>query len=291
MARAVSSLRLVHTVADLRAARARLAEPVGLVPTMGALHAGHASLLRHARLECAALVASVFVNPLQFGPDEDYQKYPRSLERDLALLDEAGADLVFAPSVAEVYPQPVECLVDPGPLARFFEGERRPGHLSGVATIVLKLFNIVAPHRAYFGKKDAQQLAVVKRMAVDLNVPVDVIGCETVREPDGLAISSRNEYLSANERREATRLYRALAHVAQRFLEADTESGGARDIGPILKEAEAMLQPLRLDYLAVVDPAKFEDISEMRPQGALIAIGAAFAGSTRLIDNVDVRAA
>jgi pantoate--beta-alanine ligase len=283
MAQAVSSLRLVNTIAGLRELRAHAREPVGFVPTMGALHAGHASLVERARADCATVIASIFVNPLQFGPREDYERYPRTIERDLGSLEQAGADIAFVPGVDEIFPSAAQFSLDPGPLARYFEGERRPGHFAGVAAVVLKLFNIAGPHRAYFGNKDAQQLAVVKRLVDDFNLPIEVVACDTIREPDGLAMSSRNAYLSADERTAALRLYRALSRIAERIAAGDEKAGS------IIAEGEAMLPPLRLDYLAVVDPAKFEPLSDIPSSGPLLAIGAAFAGETRLIDNVCAR--
>ena len=195
--------------------RASGAASVGLVPTMGFLHAGHVALVERARRENQRVAVSIFVNPTQFGPSEDLARYPRDLERDSALLAGAGCDAVFVPEVAEMYPPGAATLVDVGPVASPLEGERRPGHFSGVATVVLKLFGIVQPARAYFGEKDAQQLAVIRRMTRDLDVPVDVVGCPTVREADGLALSSRNSYLTPDERRAASVLYRALTACAR----------------------------------------------------------------------------
>jgi len=281
----VDAVRVVRTVAELRALRAALLEPVGFVATMGALHGGHETLVRRARQECTTVAASIFVNPLQFAPGEDFEKYPRTFAVDVERLAAWGTDVVFAPSTDEMYPPQMECAVEPGPLAAFFEGTKRPGHFRGVATVVLKLFEIVAPQRAYFGWKDAQQLAVVRRMAADFNLPVQVVACPTVREPDGLAMSSRNAYLSDGERAAAPNLQRAL-----RGLAAALSVRGA-GLSPALRAAEAMLPPLRLDYLAIVDPEKFVPLDELPPSGPLLAIGAAFAGSTRLIDNAEVRSA
>jgi pantoate--beta-alanine ligase len=232
---------------------------VGLVPTMGALHDGHRALLRAARAECDRVVMSLFVNPTQFGPGEDLDRYPRDESGDRAIAAEEGVDEVFAPTVAEMYPAGFATTVSVGDLARRYEGVHRPGHFDGVATVVLKLIHRVRPQAAYFGRKDAQQLAVIRRMVADLDVPVEIRPVETVREPDGLAISSRNVYLSADERRAAPSLHRALL---------------ARD--PSLCEGE-------VDYLAVVDPDTFDSIPP-RP-GALV-IGAARFGTTRLIDNI-----
>ncbi len=233
----------------------------GLVPTMGALHAGHRALLRRARSECDVVVMSLFVNPTQFGPDEDLDRYPRDEERDRAIAAEEGVDRIYAPTVEEMYPEGFATSVSAGDLGSRFEGAHRPGHFDGVATVVLKLFNRLRPDVAYFGQKDAQQLAVVRRMTSDLDLAVEIRAVETVREPDGLALSSRNAYLSADERRRAPSLHRALA---------------ARDRS--LVEGE-------VDYLAVVDAGTFLDV-EPRP-GALV-IGAARFGPTRLIDNIRI---
>ncbi|HZV79250.1 MAG TPA: pantoate--beta-alanine ligase [Candidatus Binatus sp.] len=276
-------MQTVATVAEMRRVRRSLPAPVGFVPTMGALHAGHLSLVTRARSECASVVASIFVNPLQFGPNEDFDRYPRTPERDTQLLTEAGVDVIFAPERSEMYPPDAQFIVVPAALAEHLEGERRPGFFTGVATVVLKLFNIVAPDVAYFGQKDAQQLAVVSRMVRDLFVPVRIAACPTVRENDGLAMSSRNAYLEVEQRAAAPRLHAALTQIA-RALES-----GQRDVAAATVQAEAVLPPLKLDYLAVVDPAVFEPL-RAAPAGAdLLAVGAAFAGSTRLIDNVEVR--
>ena len=233
----------------------------GLVPTMGSLHDGHRALLRRARAECDRVVMSLFVNPTQFGPGEDFALYPRDPERDRAIAADEGVDEVLAPSDAEMYPEGFDTVVQVGDVAARFEGAFRPGHFPGVSTVVLKLFNLVRPDVAYFGRKDAQQLAVIRRMTADLAVPVEVRDVETVREPDGLALSSRNALLSPEERRRAPSLHRALQ---------------ARD--PALCEGE-------LDYLAVVHPDTFRE-APARP-GALV-IGAARFGTTRLIDNIRI---
>jgi pantoate--beta-alanine ligase len=236
---------------------------VGLVATMGALHSGHRALLRCARAECDEVVMSLFVNPAQFGPGEDFDRYPRDEVRDRAVAAEEGVDRVYAPTVAEMYPKGFSTTVSVGGLGTIFEGAHRPGHFDGVATVVLKLFNVVRPDVAYFGQKDAQQLAVIRRMTADLGLGVEIRAVETVREDDGLALSSRNAYLSPDERRRAATLHRALA---------------GRDPG--LVEGD-------VDYLAVVDADTFAEV-EPRP-GALV-IGAARFGSTRLIDNIRIEA-
>ena len=270
------------SVAALRAARRALASPVGFVPTMGALHAGHEALVNRAREECGGVVASVYVNPLQFGPGEDFSKYPRTFEADAAMLERHGVDVLFAPDDAEMYPAGAQTHVNIGTVAQRLEGERRPGHFSGVATVVLKLFNAAAPDRAYFGKKDAQQLAVIARMTRDLDLPVAIVACPTVRESDGLAVSSRNRYLNAEQRRDAVGLSRALKLIVE------TLERGATDLGAVLRAAAAELGPLRADYLAVVDSNAFVPLESVPRSADLLAVGAAFCGDTRLIDNMDL---
>ncbi len=283
-------MKRIETIGEMRAARDALAAPVGFVATMGALHAGHESLVARARAECASVVVSVFVNPLQFGPHEDYARYPRALEADGEKLARLGADVLFAPAAAEMYPPDSGFAVTPGSVAAHLEGERRPYFFSGVATVVLKLFNIVRADRAYFGQKDAQQLAVIRQMVADLDLAIDVVGCPTVRESDGLALSSRNAYLNADERREAVRLSHALELIARRLSAAPNPlAPHAQDVTRVIQEAEATLPPLKLDYLAVVDPRRFEALTRLPPKTPLLAVGAAFAGTTRLIDNVEFR--
>ena len=276
-------MRICSTVAELRATRRDLAAPVGFVPTMGALHAGHESLLERARAENASLVASIFVNPLQFGPGEDLASYPRSFDDDVALLERIGCDALFAPPAAEMYPPGSQTRVEPGGVAVRLEGESRPGHFAGVATVVLKLFSLAAPDRAYFGEKDAQQLAVVRQMVRDFDVPVGIVACPIVRERDGLALSSRNRRLSDAERRDAVGLSRAL-----RFIVESLE-GGATDLGAVLRAASAELGALRKDYLEVVDPSAFVPLGSVPLGAELLAVGAAYCGTTRLIDNMKLR--
>lgn len=273
-------METVTTIADLRARRARLPSPVGLVPTMGYLHAGHCALIARARAECASVIVTVFVNPTQFGPHEDYARYPRDLARDQRLAAEAGADLLFAPSVEEMYPPGFATFVEVGPPALRWEGERRPGHFRGVATIVTKLFALTQPDRAYFGEKDYQQLLVVRRLVADLNLPVTIVGCPTVREPDGLALSSRNVYLRPEERPRAAALYRAL-QTAQALLAAGERRGAV-----LVDQMAAVIAAdgLDLDYAAVVDPETLEPLDLVTgPARALIA---ARLGGVRLIDNL-----
>ena len=274
---------VARTIAQARASRLELPAPVGFVPTMGALHAGHASLVSRARAECASVVVSLFVNPLQFAPGEDFARYPRAFDSDLALLDKVGADMLFAPAEDELVRAGAQTSVEVGAVAARLEGERRPGHFRGVATIVQKLFHIIAPQRAYFGEKDAQQLAVIRRMTADLDLPIEIVACPTVRDADGLALSSRNAYLSADERREALRLSRVLRAVA------DGLAAGERGAAKLIAQTVPELLHLRCDYVAVVDPRAFEPLDVAPPGTELLVVGAAFSGTTRLIDNVHAR--
>ncbi|MBI3972611.1 MAG: pantoate--beta-alanine ligase [Chloroflexi bacterium] len=273
-------MKVCRTVADFRAARAGATAPLGLVPTMGALHEGHLSLVRRARGECASVAMSIFVNPTQFGPHEDFTRYPRPIERDHALAEAAGVDLVFNPSVEEMYPAGFATYVDGGGPALRWEGERRLGHFRGVATVVTKLFTVIAPQRAYFGEKDYQQLQVVRRLVADLNLPVEIAGCPVVREPDGLALSSRNVYLAPDERPHATALYRALT-TGRKCVAA-----GERDAAAVRRAMETVListPGATIDYVAVVDPVTLEPLE--RVDGPARALIAARLGLVRLIDN------
>jgi pantoate--beta-alanine ligase len=277
-------VREVASSAELRAATdaARASGAgVGFVPTMGALHAGHRALLSRARAVNDLVVASVFVNPLQFGPAEDLASYPRDREADLAVLTAEGTDLAFLPAEGEVWPAPPEVRLQVGALVDRLEGLARPGHLDGVATVVAKLLHLVGPSRAYFGQKDAQQLAVVRRMVEDLAFPNEIVACPTVREPDGLAVSSRNAYLSASERERATALYRALSAARGVF------QAGQRDPAAVEATARDLLEDapgVEPDYVALVDPATFEPAKQAEA-GQVLAT-AARVGRTRLIDNV-----
>jgi len=256
---------------------------VGLVPTMGYFHEGHRSLMRAARGENDVVVVSLFVNPTQFGPDEDLDAYPRDLDGDLAVAVAEGVDVVFAPTVVEMYPDGTRTTVHVEGLTSRLCGAARPGHFDGVTTVVAKLFSIVGPCRAYFGRKDAQQLAVVRRMVADLNLPVQVVGCPLVREPDGLAMSSRNSYLSPDDRVRATVLVRALRAAA------DLVVGGERDACSVEAAIVATLaaEPsVRVDYVAIVDAQTMEPVERLE-RDTLVAL-AAFVGTTRLIDNVTV---
>ena len=262
---------------------------VGFVPTMGALHRGHASLMQRARAENDVVVASIFVNPLQFGPTEDFFRYPRDLESDARLAEEAGVDHLFAPEVADMYPAgAVATRVDVGPIGEVGEGFWRPGFFSGVATVCVKLFNIVGPGRAYFGQKDAQQLAVIRQVVADLDLPVDVVGCPTVREPDGLAVSSRNAYLDPEARRVAPALAAAL------FAARDAASSGEDSARELRWLVETYLEgepSLRLQYVDLFHPLTFAPLERLAGTGGpgrAVLAAAAHAGGTRLIDNVEL---
>ena len=277
------ALEIVETIAGLRArvAARRSAGLVGLVPTMGALHEGHASLIRQARAECSSVVVSIFVNPIQFDRPEDLERYPRSLDVDAALCASLGVDLVFAPTVAEMYPVSLECRVEVGRLADHLCGRFRSGHFSGVATVVLKLFEIVQQDRAYFGEKDAQQLAVVRRLVSDFNVATTIVGVPTVRESDGLALSSRNQRLDLDERQLAPALYHALQRVKSAI------AAGVSNVSQLKQLAVTQIPPdprLRLEYFEIVDPMDFQPVDAVT--GPVVAAGALWVGTTRLIDNV-----
>jgi len=274
-------MKVIETIAEMRKLRLKLAEPVGLVPTMGYLHEGHLALVRQARIENSSVVVSIFVNPTQFGPREDFKQYPRDPQRDLALLEKEKTDIVFMPSQAEMYPPQFSSWVEAGKLAERLEGASRPGHFRGVATVVAKLFNIVQPTRAYFGQKDAQQAAVVKRMVADLNMNLEIVTVPTVREPDGLAMSSRNTYLNAEERQAALVLYRALSLAQQLY------SQGGRNAQRLRQEMTALIQkePLaNIDYVSVAHPETMEELDKVSPP-ALVSLAVKI-GKTRLIDNI-----
>jgi pantoate--beta-alanine ligase len=275
-------MQVLKTIPDVRRWRAAAVPPVGFVPTMGYLHEGHLSLVRRARTENTTVAVSIFVNPTQFGPHEDFQAYPRNLERDLALLKTVEVDAVFIPSVEEMYPPGACTVIDVEALHTMLEGASRPGHFRGVASIVCKLFHLMQPDRAYFGEKDYQQLQVIRQMVSDLRMPIEVIGCRTVREPDGLAMSSRNVYLSPAERQAAGILSRAL------FQAASLATDGERDAAHLTVVVRDMLasQPLlRIDYVAVVHPQTLQPVATIGPEGAVVCL-AVWIGRTRLIDNV-----
>jgi pantoate--beta-alanine ligase len=277
-------MKIIETVAELRQwsrAQRTTGHLVGLVPTMGALHEGHRSLVHAAKAECGAVAVSIFVNPTQFGPNEDFARYPRTFEADLVLLEAEGVDVVFAPAVEEIYRPGAMTFVEVEGLSGRLDGGSRPGHFRGVATVVAKLFIAAEPDRAYFGQKDAAQVAVLRRMTADLLLPVNIEVCPIVREPDGLAMSSRNRYLSAEERKQALVLRQALNAV-----EGAANNGERRAAALIaLANAEFAAEPgVRLDYVAAVDWATLLPVEIAEP-GTLFAV-AAWVGTTRLIDNV-----
>ena len=273
---------IARTVEEVREAIRNAARPLGFVPTMGALHEGHVSLLRAARSHCDSVVMSIFVNPLQFGPSEDFERYPRSESEDLAVAENEKVDIAFIPPIDEMYPAGRATTVRVAGIGDAYEGASRPGHFDGVATVVAKLFAIVEPDVAFFGQKDAQQLAVIRRMVIDLSLPIEIVGCETVRETDGLAMSSRNVYLSSEDRKRAASLQQALREAGELI--------GQR--GDVLEAVEAMRERLEentdgVDYAAAVDPVTFDS---PRDGGPYLLIVAARVGGTRLIDNLLVEA-
>jgi pantoate--beta-alanine ligase len=273
-------MKLISSLSDLRTIRLLLPEPVGFVPTMGFLHAGHISLAERAKQECASVIASIFINPTQFGPNEDLAKYPRDLPRDLALLEAAGVDLVWTPTPEVMYPTGFQTWVTVERLTEPLEGAMRPGHFRGVTTVVAKLFNAVQPQKAYFGQKDAQQAAVIRRMTKDLDFPIEIIVCPTVREADGLAMSSRNAYLNPEERKAATVLFHALS-AARSAYEAGERNGDA--LRKLMTDT-IHAQPLaRLQYVSCADCDTLEELDQVTGK-ALLSM-AVFVGKTRLIDN------
>jgi len=274
-------MKVIETISEMRQLRLKLTEPVGFVPTMGYLHEGHLSLARQARVENPSLVVSIFVNPTQFGPQEDFRQYPRDPQRDLALLENANTDIVFMPSADEMYPSQFSSWVEVDRVTERLEGASRPGHFRGVATVVAKLFNIIQPTRAYFGQKDAQQAIVIKKMVADLGMNVEIVALLTVHEPDGLAMSSRNDYLSPKERQAATVLYQALT------LAQELWSQGEKDAEHLRQQMTDLIQkePLAtIDYVSVADPQTLEELNKVNAP-ALVSLAVRI-GSTRLIDNV-----
>jgi pantoate--beta-alanine ligase len=272
---------------ELLALRAGIRDwPIALVPTMGALHEGHRSLIRHARELADVVAVSIFVNPLQFGPGEDLDRYPRTLSADLEVCTEEDVDIVFVPTREVMYPVEPEVTISAGRLGTLVEGAFRPGHFDGVLTVVTKLFNLVRPTYAIFGEKDAQQLALIRRMVKDLELPVRIVARPTVREPDGLALSSRNRYLSAPERQTALALSQALRRGAELAAEGPAAVLGAARA--VLDAAATADPPLRVDYLALVDPATFAEVDGAHAGPAVLAV-AGRVGTTHLIDNIAVR--
>jgi len=277
-------MRTVTTIPELRAARAALPDPVGLVPTMGFLHQGHLSLVRLAKGECASVIVSIFVNPTQFGPSEDLAAYPRDLGRDLRLLEAEGVDLVWSPTTEVMYPAGFQTWVSVDEVSKSLEGAMRPGHFRGVATVVAKLFTAVQPDKAYFGQKDAQQVVVIRQMTRDLNLPVEIVVCPIVREPDGLAMSSRNVYLNPAERQAATVLSRALFAARDAFLSGERDAQQLRDRITAMVSAEPLAC---LQYVSCAHPDTLEELHGSVTH-ALLSM-AVFVGKTRLIDNVEIR--
>jgi pantoate--beta-alanine ligase len=281
-------MQVLSTIHEMRAAcRAvrqggqSLGQSLGLVPTMGALHAGHISLVRAARAQCDVVAASIFVNPTQFGPNEDFAKYPRTFEQDCAMLEAEGVALIFAPTPGEMYPSGATTFVEVAEIGDRLDGVSRPGHFRGVATVVAKLFHIVAPDKAFFGQKDAAQVAVLRRMVRDLNFDLELVVCPIIRESNGLAMSSRNRYLFAQERDLALVLSRALHAIYQ------TYHAGQTNVAPLLDAAHSVMAihpEVRIDYLTIVDPGTLLPLDKAAP-GALAAV-AAYVGTTRLIDNI-----
>jgi pantoate--beta-alanine ligase len=278
-----ASMRLITTIHEMRSLTRVLRQErrsLGLIPTMGALHDGHLSLVRRACQECDAVVVSVFVNPSQFSPGEDFRRYPRDLRRDLELLARFRVAAVFVPDEAEIYPEGIQSWVDPGPLAELYEGVSRPGHFRGVATVVLKLFNIASPDAAFFGQKDFQQVIILRRLVRDLNLDVRLAVCPIVRDQDGLALSSRNGYLCAEERQGAPTLYRSLQHARELVEAGETSSRKIAD--EIRKVLDAELR-VRLDYVEVVESLNLQPVAQVAAGD--MALVAAWVGGTRLIDN------
>jgi len=279
-------MRLIQNVSEMKALSKSVIDDgktIGFVPTMGYLHQGHLSLVQKAREENDIVVVSIFVNPTQFGPNEDYNRYPRDLERDLRLLNPFNVDYIFNPSVEEMYPAYYSVYVDETEMSKYLCGARRPGHFRGVCTVVTKLFNIVRPTHAYFGQKDAQQFRILRRMVENLNMDVEMVEMPIVREPDGLAMSSRNVYLSDEERREAPRLYKSLLE-AKKLIDS-----GERDVQKIKDEIQRVLNHplLKIDYVEIVDEKTLIPVD--RIEGDVIVAIAVFFGKARLIDNVIIK--
>ena len=277
-------MKVIEKIDEMKRLRLKLAEPVGFVPTMGYLHQGHLSLVRRASVETQSVIVSIFVNPTQFGPGEDFNRYPRDPEHDLTLLEKEKVDAVFIPSAGEIYQPQFDSWVEVGKLSQRLEGASRPDHFRGVSTICAKLFNIVNPARAYFGQKDAQQLAVTKKMVSDLAMNLEIVALPTVREPDGLAVSSRNIYLNPEERQAATALYQALT-LAQKLW-----SQGERDAKHLRREMTALLkkEPLaEIDYVSIANPETLDELAKVTSP-SLVSLAVKI-GNTRLIDNVVLR--
>jgi pantoate--beta-alanine ligase len=273
-------MKVIEKIADFRRIRQRLAEPVGFVPTMGYLHEGHIALVKRASEENGSVVVSIFVNPTQFGPKEDFKNYPRDIKRDLAMLKPL-TDIVFMPSAPEMYPENHDTCIVPGDIAGKLEGAARPGHFRGVNTVVAKLFNIVQPTRAYFGQKDAQQLIIIKKMVDDLNMNLQIVTCPTVREVDGLAMSSRNIYLNREQRRAATVLFKALTLAGELWGQGEKEAGTIRRRMNELIEKEPLAE---ISYISVAHPETLKEMHRIKAP-ALVSLAVKI-GKTRLIDNI-----
>lgn len=280
------TMRLIKTIKQMRqwAERRRRGKTIGFVPTMGALHEGHRSLMRAARRRCDAVVVSIFVNPAQFGPNEDYARYPRDLKGDAALCRREKVDVLFMPTAETVYPEGHDTKILVGRIGEVLEGAVRPGHFSGVATVVAKLFQIVRPQIAFFGQKDYQQTVVIKRLVRDLNFPVKIVVCPTVREKDGLAMSSRNRYLSSEERNASRVLFKALQKGRERIQEGERDSAAVRDAMTLLIQEQP---PARIEYAAIVHPDTLMEVTQI--EGPVVLLLAVWIGKTRLIDNLLVK--
>lgn len=273
-------MKITKTIDEIKKLRGQLSGSVGFVPTMGYLHEGHLSLVKQAKTENDLVIVSVFVNPKQFGPHEDFQKYPRDIQRDLTFLESAKTDIVFLPSVEELYPQGYETYVNLENLPAKLEGEVRPGHFTGVATVLTKLFHIVLPDKAYFGQKDAQQVIVVKKMVTDLNFSTEIVVGETVRESDGLAMSSRNVFLSSSERKEAAILYQSLCVAKELITNGETHTKKIKEaMEKLIKTTSG-----KIDYISIADPRTLDEVETIK-EGTLISLAVRF-GTTRLIDNI-----
>jgi pantoate--beta-alanine ligase len=273
-------MQVADTIADMKRLRSAMTGPVGFVPTMGYLHEGHISLVRRAREENTSVVASIFVNPTQFAPSEDFEDYPRDTQRDLAMLEEAGTDIVFMPTVDEMYPEGFSSWVEVGKLTERLEGASRPTHFRGVTTVCNKLFNIVEPDRAYFGQKDAQQALVIKKMVADLNMNLEIVVCPTIREPDGLAMSSRHVYLSPEQRQAAVSLYQAIKLAEELWAQGERNAERLRQV----VTDHIQQQPLgEIEYVSIADMGTLEEL-ETVTGSALLSLVVRF-GKTRLLDN------
>lgn len=280
-------MKVVETIAEMKRLRRELTEPVGFVPTMGYLHEGHLELVRQAKAENRTVVVSIFVNPTQFGPKEDFDSYPRDFPRDLAMLETVKTDVVFMPSATEMYPPRFNSWVDVEKVTERLEGAVRPGHFRGVATVVAKLFNIVEPNKAYFGQKDAQQVVVIKKMVTDLNMNLEIVTVPTVREPDGLAMSSRNTYLNPEERKAATVLYKALTLAQQLFSDGIWDIQTVRGQMFVLLTKEPLVTLLNIEYVSIANPETLEELDplgQIKPP-ALVSLAVKI-GKPRLIDNI-----